>query len=74
MTVAQAGQAPYGMNADMIPWWRTIAASRTLNAWRDDAGSARAHGRVGVARPETATLPCLIPAYRPAQLLSMIVR
>ena len=32
MAAAQAGQAPYGLQTDMIPWWRTVAASRALQA------------------------------------------
>jgi AcrR family transcriptional regulator len=32
VAVAQAGHAPYSLQADMIPWWRTVAASRPLQA------------------------------------------
>ena len=36
VAAAQAGQAPYGMQADMIPWWQlaaalAIAACRTVH-------------------------------------------
>ena len=32
VAAARAGQAPYGLQAGMIPWWRTVAASRALLA------------------------------------------
>jgi AcrR family transcriptional regulator len=32
VTAIRAGQPPYGMQPDMIPFWRTIAASRALQA------------------------------------------
>jgi AcrR family transcriptional regulator len=57
----QAGQAPYGLGADMIPWWRTVAASRTLQARAREladqlaADLAQAMAATGTAEPELAT-------------------
>jgi AcrR family transcriptional regulator len=60
VAVAQAGQAPYGMNADMIPWWRTVAASRALQARARELADqlttelAGAMAATGTAEPELA--------------------
>jgi AcrR family transcriptional regulator len=60
---AQAGQAPYGMQADMIPWWRTVAASRALQARARELADqlttelAQAMAATGTSEPElTAAL------------------
>jgi AcrR family transcriptional regulator len=56
----QAGQAPYGMQADMIPWWRTVAASRALQARARELADqlstdlALAMAATGTAEPELA--------------------
>jgi AcrR family transcriptional regulator len=73
VTVAQAGQAPYGMNADMIPWWRTIAASRALQARVREladqlaAELAQAMAATGTAEPELAAA-LAVAAYRTVHL------
>jgi AcrR family transcriptional regulator len=73
VTVAQAGQAPYGMNADMIPWWRTIAASRALQARAREladqlaAELAGAMAATGTAEPELAAA-LAVAAYRTVHL------
>lgn len=73
VTVAQAGQAPYGMNADMIPWWRTIAASRALQARAREladqlaADLAQAMAATGTAEPELVAA-LVVAAYRTAHL------
>jgi AcrR family transcriptional regulator len=60
VAVTQAGQAPYGLNADMIPWWRTVAASRALQARAREladqlaAELAQAMTATGTAEPELA--------------------
>jgi AcrR family transcriptional regulator len=60
VTVAQAGQAPYGLNTHMIPWWRTVAASRALQARAREladllsAELAQAMAATGTAEPELA--------------------
>jgi len=60
VAVVQAGQAPYGLNAEMIPWWRTVAASRALQARAREladqlaAELARAMAATGTAGPELA--------------------
>jgi AcrR family transcriptional regulator len=60
VAAAQAGQAPYGMQADMIPWWRTVAASRALQARARELGDqlaaelAGAMAATGTAEPELA--------------------
>ncbi|MGH3204440.1 MAG: TetR/AcrR family transcriptional regulator [Streptosporangiaceae bacterium] len=57
---AQAGQAPYGLRADMIPWWQTVAASRPLQARAREladqlaAELAGAMAATGTAEPELA--------------------
>jgi len=58
MSATRAGQAPYGMQADMIPWWRTVAASRALQArareLADQLGVelAQAMAATGTAEPD----------------------
>ena len=60
VAAAQAGQPPYGMQADMIPWWRTVAASRALQARAREladqlvAELAGAMAATGTAEPELA--------------------
>src|ERR1700735_2765863 len=57
---AQAAQAPYGLQADMIPWWRTVAASRALQARARELADqlatelAGAMAAAGTAEPELA--------------------
>jgi AcrR family transcriptional regulator len=73
VAVAQAGQAPYGMNADMIPWWRTIAASRALQARAREladqltAELAQAMAATGTAEPELSAA-LAVAAYRTVHL------
>jgi alkylated DNA nucleotide flippase Atl1 len=60
VAAAQAGQAPYGLQADMIPWWRTVAASRALQARARELAEqlstelAEAMAATGTAEPELA--------------------
>jgi AcrR family transcriptional regulator len=60
VTAVQAGRAPYGMQADMIPWWQTVAASRTLQARARELADqlstelAEAMAATGTAEPELA--------------------
>ena len=60
VAAAQTGQAPYGMQADMIPWWRTVAASRPLQARAREladqlaAELADAMAATGTTEPELA--------------------
>jgi len=60
VAVTQAGQAPYGLNADMIPWWRAVAASRALQARARELADqlatelAQAMAATGTAEPELA--------------------
>ena len=60
VAVAREGQAPYGMQADMIPWWRTVAASRALQARARELADqlstelAQAMAATGTAEPELA--------------------
>ena len=73
VTVAQAGQAPYGLNADMIPWWRTVAASRALQARARElsdqlaADLAQAMAATGTREPELAAA-LAVAAYRTVHL------
>lgn len=59
-TLVAAAQAPYGMQADMIPWWQTVAASRALQARAREladqlaAELAGAMAATGTAEPELA--------------------
>ena len=70
---AQAGQAPYGMQADMIPWWQTVAASRALQARARELADqlstelAEAMAATGTAEPELAAA-LAIAAYRTVHL------
>ncbi len=69
----QAGQAPYGMQADMIPWWRTVAASRALQARARELADqlstdlALAMAATGTAEPELAAA-LAVAAYRTVHL------
>lgn len=71
--VAQAGQAPYGMRADMIPWWRTVAASRALQARAREladqlaAELAQAMAATGTAESELAAA-LAVAAWRTVHL------
>lgn len=73
VAATQAGQAPYGMNADMIPWWRTVAASRALQARARELADqlatdlAQAMTAVGTAEPELAAA-LAVAAYRTVHL------
>jgi AcrR family transcriptional regulator len=73
VAAAQAGQAPYGMQADMIPWWRTVAASRALQARARELADqlvtelARAMAAPGTAEPELAAA-LAVAAYRTVHL------
>ena len=73
LAAAKAGQAPYGMQADMIPWWQTVAASRALQArareLADQLGAELAQAMVprGTAEPELAAA-LAIAAYRTVHL------
>ena len=57
---AQAGQAPYGLQTDMVPWWRTVAASSALQARARELADqlstdlAQAMAAIGTAAPELA--------------------
>ena len=73
VAVARAGQPPYGMQADMIPWWRTVAASRTLQARARELTDqlatelAEAMAATGTAEPELAAA-LAVAAYRTVHL------
>jgi AcrR family transcriptional regulator len=73
VAAAQAGQAPYGMQADMIPWWRTVAASRALQARARELADqlatdlAAAMAATGTAEPELAAA-LAVAAYRTVHL------
>lgn len=73
VAAAQAGQAPYGLQADMIPWWRTVAASRALQARARELTDqlstelARAMAATGIAEPELAAA-LAVAAYRTIHL------
>jgi AcrR family transcriptional regulator len=70
---ARAGQAPYGMQADMIPWWQKVAASRALQARAREladqleAELAEAMAATGTAEPELAAA-LAVAAYRTVHL------
>lgn len=73
VALAQAGQAPYGLNADMIPWWRTVAASRALQARARELTDqlstelAQAMAATGTTEPELAAA-LAVAAYRTVHL------
>lgn len=73
VAAARAGQAPYGMQADMIPWWRTVAASRALLARAREladqlaAELAQAMAATGTAEPELVAA-LAVAAYRTVHL------
>jgi AcrR family transcriptional regulator len=69
----QTGQAPYGLQADMIPWWRTVAASRALQARARELADqlstelAQALAAAGTAEPELAAA-LAVAAWRTVHL------
>ena len=73
VAAARAGQAPYGMQADMIPWWQTVGASRALQARAREladqlaAELAGAMAATGTAEPELAAA-LAIAAWRTVHL------
>jgi len=73
MSATRTGQAPYGMQADMIPWWRTVAASRALQArareLADQLGVelAQAMAATGTAEPDLAAA-LAVAGYRTIHL------
>jgi len=73
VAAARAGQAPYGMQADMIPWWQTVAASRALQARAREladqlsAELAQAMAATGTAEPELAAA-LAVAAWRTVHL------
>jgi len=73
VAAAKAGQAPYGMQADMIPWWRTVAASRALQARARELADqlstdlAQAMAATGTAEPELVAA-LAVTAYRVVHL------
>jgi AcrR family transcriptional regulator len=70
---ARAGRAPYGLQADMIPWWRTVAASRALQARARELADqlttelAQAMAATGTAEPELAAA-LAVAAFRTVHL------
>ncbi len=70
---AQADRVPYRLSAEMIPWWRTVAASRPLQARAREladqlaADLAAAMAATGTAEPELASA-LAVAAYRTVQL------
>lgn len=70
---AEAGQAPYGLHAGMIPWWQTVAASRALQARAREladqlaADLALAMAAAGTAEPELVAA-LAVAAYRTVHL------
>jgi AcrR family transcriptional regulator len=73
VAAVQAGQPPYGLQADMIPWWQTVAASRALQARARELADqlvtdlARAMADTGTADPEL-TAALAVAAYRTLHL------
>lgn len=73
VVAVQTGQAPYGMQADMIPWWQTVGASRALQARAREladqlaAELAGAMAATGTAEPELAAA-LAIAAWRTVHL------
>jgi hypothetical protein len=73
VAAARTGQALYGMQADMIPWWRTVAASRALQArareLADQLSADLAQGMTatGTAEPELAAA-LAVAAWRTVHL------
>jgi AcrR family transcriptional regulator len=73
VAAVQAGQAPYGLQADMIPWWRTVAASRALQSRARELADqlstelAQAMAATGTAEPELAAA-LAVAAYRTVHL------
>jgi AcrR family transcriptional regulator len=73
VAATRTGQAPYGMQADMIGWWRTVAASRALQARAREladqlsADLAQAMAATGTAEPELAAA-LAVAAWRTVHL------
>ncbi|MGH3255468.1 MAG: TetR/AcrR family transcriptional regulator [Streptosporangiaceae bacterium] len=73
VAATQAGQAPYGVQADMVPWWQTVANSRALQARAREladqlaAELAGAMAATGTAEPELAAA-LAVAAYRTIHL------
>ncbi len=73
VAAAKAGQAPYGMQADMIGWWRTVAGSRALQARARELADqlttelAQAMAATGTAEPELAAA-LAVTAWRTVHL------
>jgi AcrR family transcriptional regulator len=73
VAAAQKGQPPYALQADMIPWWRTVAASRALQARARELADqlstelAGAMAATGTAEPELAAA-LAVAAYRTVHL------
>jgi AcrR family transcriptional regulator len=73
VAAAQAGQPPSGLRADMVPWWRTVAASRTLQARARELADqlatelAGAMAATGTVEPELAAA-LAVAAYRTVHL------
>ncbi|HKE65088.1 MAG TPA: helix-turn-helix domain-containing protein [Micromonosporaceae bacterium] len=73
VAAAEADRAPYGLQADMVPWWRTVAASRALQARAREladqlaAELADAMGATGTAEPELVAA-LAVAAYRTVHL------
>lgn len=73
VAATRAGQAPYGLQADMIPWWRTVAASRALQARAREladqlaAELAQAMAATGTAEPELVAA-LAVAAFRTVHL------
>jgi AcrR family transcriptional regulator len=73
VAAAQAGRAPYSMQADMIPWWRTVAASRALQARARELADqlstelAGAMAATGTTEPDLAAA-LAVAAYRTVHL------
>jgi AcrR family transcriptional regulator len=73
VAAARAGQVPYRLQADMIPWWRTVAASRALQARARELADqlttelAAAMAGTGTAEPELVAA-LAVAAYRTVHL------
>lgn len=70
---ARAGQAPYSLQTEMVPWWRTVAASRALQARARELADqlstdlAMAISATGAAEPELAAA-FVVAAWRTVHL------
>jgi AcrR family transcriptional regulator len=76
VSAVQAGQPPYSLQAGMIPWWQTVAASRALQgrarelADRLAADLTRAMAETGTPEPEL-TAALAVAAYRTIHLAAV---